>query len=148
VTERRSTAQRVDHAKSLLQHEADTWIATASAQGEAHLVPLSLSWDGSSIVLATEAGSATARNIAATGGARLAVGSSRDVVLIHATAITLPCDEADESTCATFVGRTGWNPIEEAGQWVFIVAKPIKILVWQNVVEMPGRTAMRDGEWL
>ena len=37
----------------MLQHEGDTWIATASAQGEAHLVPLSLSWDGSSIVLAT-----------------------------------------------------------------------------------------------
>jgi Pyridoxamine 5'-phosphate oxidase len=138
----------VDHAKSLLQHEGDTWIATASAQGEAHLVPLSLSWDGSSILLATEVGSATARNIAATGGARLAVGSSRDVVLIHASAITVPCDEADESTRATFVSRTGWNPINESGHWVFIVAKPVKILVWQNVAEMSGRTVMRDGEWL
>jgi Pyridoxamine 5'-phosphate oxidase len=148
VTEVRSTAQRVDHAKSLLQHDADTWIATASAQGEVHLVPLSLSWDGSSIVLATDAGSATARNIAATGRTRLAVGSSRDVVLIHASAMVVPCDEADESTCATFVKRTGWNPIKEAGQWAFIVVKPIKVLVWQNLSEIPGRTAMRDGEWL
>jgi hypothetical protein len=78
----------------------------------------------------------------------LAVGSTRDVVLIHASAIAVPCDEADESTCAAFVSRTGWNPIKEAGQWVFIVAKLIKILVWQNVAEMKGRTAMRDGEWL
>ena len=114
MTDRRSTAQRVDQAKSLLQHEADAWIATASAQGEGHLVPLYLSWDGSSIILATEAGSATARNIAATGGARLPVGSTRDVVLIQASAIAVPCDEADESTCATFVSRTGWNRIKEA----------------------------------
>jgi Pyridoxamine 5'-phosphate oxidase len=148
VTEGRSTAQRIDHARSLLQREADVWTATASAQGEAHLVPLSLSWDGSSIVLAAEARSATARNIAATGGVRLALGSTRDVVLIHASAIAMPCDEADESARATFVTRTGWNPISEAGEWVFIVAAPIRILVWQNVAEVRGRTVMRDGEWL
>jgi Pyridoxamine 5'-phosphate oxidase len=148
MTEGRSTAQRVDHARSLLQHEADAWVATASAQGEPHLVPLSLSWDGSSIILATEARSATAKNIAATGRARLAVGSTRDVVLIHASAISVPCDEADESTCAAFVSRTGWNPIKEDGRCVFIVATPIKILVWQNVAEIMGRTVMRGGEWL
>jgi len=34
VTEGRSTSQRVDHARSLLQHEADAWIATASVKGE------------------------------------------------------------------------------------------------------------------
>ena len=38
--------------------------------------------------------------------------------------------------------------MNEAGQWVFLIAKPIKILVWHNVSEMSGRTAMRDGEWL
>ena len=106
-----STAQHGDHAKSLPRREADTWIATASAQGEAHLVPLSLSWDGSSILfLATEVGSATARNVAATGGARLAVGSGQGVVLIHASAITVPCDEADESRCATFASKDCMQP--------------------------------------
>jgi hypothetical protein len=38
--------------------------------------------------------------------------------------------------------------MNEVGQWMFIIAKPIKILVWHNVSEMQGRTAMRDGEWL
>ena len=112
------------------------------------MVPLSLSWDGSSIVLATEARSATAKIIAATGRDRLAVGSTRDVLFIHASEIAVPCDEADESTCTTFVSRTGWNPIKEDRRWIFIVATPIEILVWQNVAEITGRTAMRAGELL
>ena len=62
----------------------DAWVATASAAGAPHLVPLSLAWVDERLVVAVEESSVTARNLAASGEARLAVGPTRDVVMIDA----------------------------------------------------------------
>src|SRR6202046_368343 len=85
----RTRAQRkVDTLAKLAATAADVWVATAAADAGGHassyLVPLSLAWIDQRVVLATEAGSVTARNITSQGGARLGLGPTRDVVMIDA----------------------------------------------------------------
>jgi hypothetical protein len=81
----RDAGERKTDTVARLEGDADIWVATASA-GRAHLVPLSLAWDGAHVILATPANSPTARNAAASGQMRLALGTSRDVTIIEAAA--------------------------------------------------------------
>ena len=78
--------RRVDTLAKLSEPTVDVWVATAPAdadgQAAAYLVPLSLAWIDERVVLATEADSATARNIVSAGHARLGLGPTRDVVMI------------------------------------------------------------------
>ena len=69
-------------------------------RGRPHLVPLSLAWDGAQVILATPANSPTARNAAASGEIRLALGTSRDVTIIEAAAGVVPCAEGPGADCA------------------------------------------------
>ena len=67
----RSRAQRRHDTEHRLAHDIDLWVATASADGAPHLVPLSFDWDGEALLVATPTGSPTGRNLAAGRGARL-----------------------------------------------------------------------------
>jgi len=136
-------------AKRKLESDEDVWLATASMEGEPHLIPLSLSWNGHEVVLATEAQSVTTANVQKSGQVRLALGASRDVVLIQASATVVPCTGAPDELIATFADRTGWNPAaDDAEKWVYIVATPSKVQVWRDLPEMHGRTVMKGGRWL
>jgi hypothetical protein len=55
-----------------------------SPNGVAHLVPLSFAWDGEHLIIATEATALTTRNLTGARRARLALGQTRDVVMIDA----------------------------------------------------------------
>ena len=69
----RSAETRKADALALLATPAiDVWVATASADGQAHLVPLSLCWTGERAVIATDPGSVTVRNLERAGSGRLA----------------------------------------------------------------------------
>ena len=63
----RSTGERAALARMRLESEANVWIASASAAGIPHLVPLSLAWIDEHIVVATPSDTPTARNAAANG---------------------------------------------------------------------------------
>jgi hypothetical protein len=78
----RSKTERRAHVLRMLESENKLWIATASADGSAHLVPFSFVWDGERVSMATRKDSPTAQNAARTGKARLALGNFGDVVLI------------------------------------------------------------------
>ncbi len=78
----RSRAQR--KADTLAVLRTDCWVASADGMGNAHLVPLSDSWDGAALVLATPRSSPTATNLLRAGVARVGVGPTRDVVLVDA----------------------------------------------------------------
>ena len=146
----RTPAQRKADALAKLERDLDVWVATAGGGGRPHLVPLSLAWDGSRVVVATEARSATARNAARSGVARLALGGTRDVVLVDVgVESVVPADAIDAATADAFAGRTGWDPREEAGGgWVFLLMRPHRVQAWRDVEEMAGRVVMRDGEWV
>ena len=84
ATPRTFEQRKADALVAFAEPEADAWVATASADGVPHLVPLSIGWTGERIVLVTESRSLTARNLLASGQARLALGGSRDVVSVSA----------------------------------------------------------------
>jgi Pyridoxamine 5'-phosphate oxidase len=143
----RSTAQRKSDAIEKLNSDADVWVATADARGIAHLVPLSLCWHHGMVVVAVEAGSRTARNASASGRARLALGPTRDVVMIDARA-SLVAQEARPEITSSYRDRTGWEPGSDGGEWVYVLLEPTRIQVWRDVDEIPGRTVMSGGTWL
>lgn len=143
----RSLEQRKRDALDKLDHDIDVWMATSSGDGRPYLVPLSLAWDGRRVIVTVEDGSRTARNAAASGLARLALGNSRDVVMIDARVESIPAEAIDEPTAELFVQRAGWDP-RPLGGYAFLVMHPRRVQVWKEVDEIEGRTVMRDGRWL
>jgi hypothetical protein len=125
----------------------DAWVATSSAGGAAHLVPLSLCWTGERVVLAVEGTSVTARNVQATRRARLGVGPTRDVVMIDATLDTTVGVDADDDLGEAYAAQTDWDPRGDTG-YVFLVLRPARVQAWREADEIAGRTLMRDGAWL
>jgi hypothetical protein len=144
----RSTGQRKSDAIDKLEKDQDVWVATADERGVAHLVPLSLCWHDGKVVVAVEGRSRTARNASVSGQARLALGPSRDVVMIDAAAAVVACSAAAPALSRAYRDRTGWAPGADGGEWVFILLQPTTMQVWREVDETAGRTVMRDGAWL
>ena len=144
----RSTAQRRADALDKLENDNDVWVATA-AGSDAYLVPLSLCWLDGQVVVTTLAQSPTARNAAASGQARLALGDTRDVVMIDASlASVVPQRYANRALVDAFRNRTGWAPGGAEGNYVYLRFQPRRVQVWRDVEELSGRTVMRDGSWL
>jgi len=144
----RTPDERKKHVLELLTAgKRDVWVATADHESRPHLVPFSLGWDGRNVIVATAAASVTARNLQASGRARLAVGDTRDVNLIDATATVLGIQALDPAVAAGFATRNGWDPREAGGKWLWFVMTPVRILAWENEAELEGRTIMDRGAW-
>lgn len=140
ATRRRDTVAR-------LESDVDVWVATARGDVP-HLIPLSFLWDGARLLLATPDGSVTARNLRATGRARLTLGTTRDVVVIEGTAESLPVAAVPAATADAFAARTGFDPRRSTARMAFIWITPRRIQAWREENELPGRELMRDGAWL
>ena len=139
--------RKADALTMLASPEIDVWVATASLAGEAHLVPLSLAWVAERAVIAVEEGSVTARNLAGGRAARLAVGPTRDVVLLDvAVERTVGVDD-DLELGAAYAAQADWDPRGIPG-YVFLVLRPSRVQAWRESNELRGRLLMRDGEWL
>jgi nitroimidazol reductase NimA-like FMN-containing flavoprotein (pyridoxamine 5'-phosphate oxidase superfamily) len=139
----RSREQRRRDTLARLERDVDLWLATADA-GTPYLVPLSFRWDGSTLLVSTPASSPTGRNLASTGKVRLALGVTRDVVLVEGdVAVVEPADgEAD-----AFAAKAGFEPRDSPGYLYFRVT-PRRVQAWREVDELPGRDLMRDGVWV
>ena len=144
---RDAATRKADTLAMLATPEIDVWVATASAAGEAHLVPLSLAWVAERVVIASPKASITTRNLAASGRARLAVGPTRDVVMIDAElerSVPVPDDEA---LGEAYAAQADWDPRGDRG-YVFLVLRPVRLQAWREANEQAGRTLMRGGTWL
>lgn len=144
----RTTAERASAARRRLATEPNVWVATASEAGRPHLVPLSLAWDGVSILVATPTANPTSRNIAATGNARASLADADDVVILDTSATVTALGVLDDAVVATFVERTGWDPRDESSDWSMLTLTPRTVLAWNGISETDGRTIMADGVWL
>jgi hypothetical protein len=127
--------------------EIDVWVATASATGEPHLVPLSLAWVDERLVVAVTEGSRTARDITASGRARMAVGPTRDVTMVDARLDRVVPVEDSGTLGAAYAAQADWDPRGDRG-YVFLVLRPERVQAWREADEIAGRTLMRDGAWL
>jgi hypothetical protein len=135
-----------DTLAMLAKPAVDVWVATASAAGAAHLVPVSLAWVDERVVIAVEGTSVTARNLTESGEARLAVGPTRDVVMIDAVLEKTVDVASDDALGTAHVAQADWDPRREPG-YVFLVLRPVRVQAWREANEIAGRTLMRDGRW-
>ena len=140
-------ARKADTLAMLATPAIDVWVATASAAGAPHLVPVSLAWVDERAVIAVEGSSRTARNLTASGEARLAVGPTRDVVVVDAVLETAVDVAVDDALGAAYAAQADWDPRRSAG-YVFLVLRPVRVQAWREANEIAGRTLMRDGTWL
>ncbi|MBB3724870.1 pyridoxamine 5'-phosphate oxidase family protein [Nonomuraea dietziae] len=131
-----------------LEHDVDAWVATAGPEGgEPYMVPLSFLWDGDTLLFATAADSATARNLEASGKARLGLGLTRDVILIEGTAEPLRMGEVPAEVGDAFAVKTGFDPRELSSPYLYFRIRPERIQAWREVNELEARELMRDGRW-
>ena len=143
----RSTAERVRHVRNRLAEDVDVWVATASADGDPYLIPLSFLWHDGRIFMATPDGSATVRNLRRGAQVRLSLDGLRDVVLIDGDVEFLPAGAVDRAVGDAYASHTGWDPRPDtANTWLRVT--PTRIRSWREANELPGRVVMRDGDWL
>jgi len=143
----RSGSHRTADTLERLRHDVDLWVASASAEGEAYLVPLSFHWDGSTLTIATPSASPTARNLLRAGWVRAALGQTRDVVIVEGTveAIRIGADPELEDAHAR---SAGFDPRTLRDEYVYLRITPQEIQAWRESNELDGRVLMRDGAWL
>jgi hypothetical protein len=145
----RTSDQRLRDTLARLEHDVDAWFATADPAGLPYLVPLSFLWDGQALLISTARTNPTARFLEATGKVKVALGLTRDVVLIDAEVReTIPADEIPAEVGDAFAARTGFDPREQRGSYPYFRLVPLQIQAWREVNELAGRDLMVDGKWL
>ncbi|MDT9693465.1 pyridoxamine 5'-phosphate oxidase family protein [Streptomyces sp. P9(2023)] len=144
----RSRAERRRDTEHRLAHDVDIWVASASADGVPYLVPLSFDWDGEAVLAATLADNPTGRNLTATGAARLALGSTRDVTMIDGDVEVLAMDALPRDHADRFTARTGFDPREESTRYRWFRITPRRVQAWREANEITARDLMRNGQWL
>lgn len=148
TTPRDLTQRTIDTLRLLSTPAVDTWVATAAADGTPYLVPLSVAWLGERAVVAVERTSRTARNLSASGVARLGVGPTRDVVLLDVVLERTVAVGDDDRLADGYAGQADWDPRDAGLGYDFLVLRPVRVQAWREADELPGRTLMRDGAWL
>jgi hypothetical protein len=143
----RPGSQRRIDVLAKLRSDVDLWVASADSEGGAYLVPLSFYWDDSALTIATPRASRTAVNLIRAGWARVALGPTRDVVIIEGPveAIPIGTDAALEDAHARAVG---FDPRELTDEYVYLRITPHEIQAWREANELAGRQLMHRGEWL
>jgi nitroimidazol reductase NimA-like FMN-containing flavoprotein (pyridoxamine 5'-phosphate oxidase superfamily) len=145
----RDASQRQADVLARLRTGVDCWVASASADGEAYLIPLSFVWDGQRVTLATLRNSPTVRNLARAGRARLAFGPTRDVVILEGTVTVAGLAEVDPALAEAFARATEFDPrrLPAKPEYVYLSVTPQRILAWREANEIAGREIMTDGRW-
>ncbi|OJF13101.1 pyridoxamine 5'-phosphate oxidase family protein [Couchioplanes caeruleus] len=145
--EPRSGEQRKHDILERLTEDVDAWVATADAAGMPHLVPLSFLWDGAALTFATAGDSPAGRNLRDSGRARVALGHTRDVVLIDGAVEVLAAARVPDDLADAFAAKL-WDARAAGNRWTFFRVTPDRILAWREENELPGRVMMRDGSWV
>ena len=143
----RSRSQRRADALAKLRSDVDLWVASADDVGGAYLVPLSFYWDDSTLTIATPRASRTARNLVRAGWARVALGPTRDVVIIEGSVEAIPIG-TDTRLEDGHARATGFDPRTLVDEYIYLQITPHNIQAWREANELEHRQLMRRGEWL
>ncbi len=147
-TPRTLAERKADVLAKLTASPADAWVATAGDEGP-YLVPLTLAWLRDRIVLATDGRSRTVRQLEESAAARLALGGTRDVVMVDVVLEEIvPVTGAPGWLGDGYAAAGDWDPRRAGDGFVFLVLVPQRIQAWREADEIPGRTVMAAGEWL
>ncbi|SED69962.1 Pyridoxamine 5'-phosphate oxidase [Streptomyces sp. 2131.1] len=143
----RSREQRKQGVLVRLEKDTDAWVSTASADGAPTLVPLWFVWDGEALLMATRRTNPTAVNLTPAGRAHIALGHTRDVVMIEATAEVVEGTDLPTAAGDAFAAKFSWDLRGRPG-WVYLRFTPHAIRAWRESNEQPDRDLMTDGRWL
>ncbi|MFJ2932159.1 pyridoxamine 5'-phosphate oxidase [Streptomyces sp. NPDC087219] len=143
----RDTEQRKKDVLARLVEEVDIWVASAGADARPYLVPLAFHWDGTDVWLCTRLTNPTGRNLAAGGRTRLALGHTRDVVLIDGDVTTLVVGDVPTEAIEGFAAKCGWDPRNSGPSYGWFRVRPTAVEAWLEEPELAGRHLMRDGVW-
>jgi hypothetical protein len=143
----RSRSQRRADVLAKLRSDVDLWVASADEAGGAYLVPLSYYWDDSTLTISTPRASRTATNLVRAGWARVALGLTRDVVIVEGPVEAIPLG-TDAELEEEHARATGFDPRTLADEYVYLQITPHEIQSWREANELEGRQLMRRGEWL
>jgi hypothetical protein len=138
----RTRSQRRIDTLAKLRNEVDLWVASADETGGAYLVPLSYYWDGSTLTIATPRASRTAVNLVRAGRARVALGPTRDVVIIDGRVDAIPIG-TDAGLEDAHAAATGFDPRTLAEEYVYLRITPDTVQAWREANELAGRQLMR-----
>lgn len=145
----RSRSQRRIDALAKLRSDVDVWVASADEAGGAYLVPLSYYWDESTLTLtiATPRANRTAVNLVRAGWARVALGPTRDVVILEGPVEAIPIG-TDTLLEDAHAQATGFDPRTLTEEYVYLQITAHDIQAWREANEIVGRQLMRRGGWL
>jgi general stress protein 26 len=143
----RSAQQRKLDTLARLDSDIDAWVASASAAGDAYLIPLSYLRDGATMTLSTPEASLTGRNLRASGWVRLAVGPTRDVVMIEGSVEAFTRESVPAELADAFAAKH-WDARLDTPRYAYFRITPQLVQAWRSVAELSGRDLMRDGRWL
>jgi general stress protein 26 len=143
----RSREERRRDTLARLTDDKDSWIATASPDGQPCLVPLSFAWDGATLVMCTRRSNPTARNVASQGEVVVTLGHTRDVVHIEGTAEVVEGSARAKESADTFATKLRWDP-RNRQTWVYLRITPRVVKAWREENELKDRLIMSDGRWL
>ncbi|AIR96595.1 pyridoxamine 5'-phosphate oxidase family protein [Streptomyces glaucescens] len=143
----RGPARRKQDVLARLEREEDVWVASAGADGTPWLVALWFLWDGEAVWLATRTANPTGRNLRERRRVRLALGDTRDVVLIDGEAELVGRGEVPAATLRAYTAKFGWDPGADGPSYAFFRVRPRAVQAMRGEHEMTGRHLMRDGVW-
>ena len=119
------------------------------ADGGVHLVPVTHTWNGSQHVLSTEPGSRTVANATANPWVRLALGETRDVVMVDAVLVAaIPAAEASAAVADGYASQAGWDRGRTLASTSIWSSGPNASRCWREDEDLAGRTVMRNGAWV
>lgn len=145
MAEARSTAQRIADTCRRLEHDTDAWLASGNGDGP-WLVPLSFVWHGGKLLFATDASTPTGERVAVLPSVRVALGHTRDVVVVDGEATLTPSTKLGADEVRLYRSKHGSDPRTWADS--IIRVRPVRIQAWREENELAGRLIMRDGVWL
>jgi hypothetical protein len=128
-----------------LENDVDAWLTSTDSR-RPWLVPLSFIWHDGRLVFATDESSPTISNAKIASRVRIALGATRDVVLIDGDAAVEPSTDMSDAEVATYRRKNGSDPRGWADS--ILRVSPQRVQAWREENELRGRTLMRDGAWL
>ncbi|MGP4111017.1 pyridoxamine 5'-phosphate oxidase family protein [Streptomyces sp. 4N509B] len=143
----RDGQQRRGDVLTRLVEDVDAWVSTTGQDERPCMVPLSFVWHDGALLMSTRTVNPTARNVRRSGRAVVALGHTRDVVLIDADAEAVPSDALPDAEGQAFHAKLGWDT-RDREEYCFLRFRPRAIRAWREANELPGRELMVDGVWL
>ncbi|ADB32396.1 pyridoxamine 5'-phosphate oxidase-related FMN- binding protein [Kribbella flavida DSM 17836] len=141
---RRAATRKAD-VLARLTTDIDAWVSTASPDGTPCLVPLSFLWTGETLIVSTASRNPTSLNLQTNPQVHLAIGHTRDVVLITGTAAPFTPTSTQAEAFAT---KTGFDPSSLKASYPYFGITPTRIQAWREANELAGRDLMTEGTWL